>query len=54
MRINACVHPGQELNQALRRKEITMKITMVKERKQKPDFTKLGFGKYFTDHMLVM
>lgn len=31
-----------------------MKITMVKERKQKPDFTKLGFGKYFTDHMLVM
>ena len=31
-----------------------MKITMVKERKQKPAFTKLGFGKYFTDHMLVM
>ena len=31
-----------------------MKITMVKERKQKPDFSKLGFGKYFTDHMLVM
>ncbi|MCQ2409458.1 MAG: branched-chain amino acid aminotransferase [Clostridia bacterium] len=30
-----------------------MKITLVKERKQKPDFTKLGFGKYFTDHMLV-
>lgn len=31
-----------------------MKITMVKERKQKPDYTKLGFGKYFTDHMLIM
>lgn len=30
-----------------------MKITMVKQRKQKPDYTKLGFGKYFTDHMLV-
>lgn len=30
-----------------------MKITLVKERKQKPDFTKLGFGKYFTDHMLT-
>lgn len=31
-----------------------MKITMVKTKKTKPDFTKLGFGKYFTDHMLVM
>lgn len=30
-----------------------MKITLTKERKQKPDFSKLGFGKYFTDHMLV-
>jgi len=30
-----------------------MKITLVTERKQKPDFTKLGFGKYFTDHMLL-
>ncbi len=30
-----------------------MKITMVKERKQKPDFNKLGFGKFFTDHMLI-
>lgn len=30
-----------------------MKITVVKERKQKPDYSKLGFGKYFTDHMLV-
>ncbi len=31
-----------------------MKVTLVKERKQKPDFNNLGFGKYFTDHMLVM
>ncbi len=30
-----------------------MKITLVKERKQKPDFSKLGFGKFFTDHMLT-
>ena len=31
-----------------------MKVTLAKELKQKPDFTKLGFGKYFTDHMLIM
>ena len=31
-----------------------MKITLTKEKKVKPDFSKLGFGKYFTDHMLVM
>ncbi len=31
-----------------------MKITLTKNKKEKPDFTKLGFGKYFTDHMLVM
>lgn len=31
-----------------------MKITLTANRKVKPDFTKLGFGKYFTDHMLVM
>ena len=31
-----------------------MKITMAKELKQKPDSNSLGFGKYFTDHMLVM
>lgn len=31
-----------------------MKITLSKELKQKPDSSKLGFGKYFTDHMLVM
>lgn len=31
-----------------------MKITPVKARKQKPDFSKLGFGKFFTDYMLTM
>ncbi|MCX4362732.1 MAG: branched-chain amino acid aminotransferase [Clostridia bacterium] len=31
-----------------------MKITLTTQPKQKPDSTKLGFGKYFTDHMLVM
>ena len=31
-----------------------MKITLTKTPKQKPDYSKLGFGKYFTDHMLVM
>ena len=31
-----------------------MKITLAETLKQKPDFTKLGFGKYFTDHMLYM
>lgn len=33
-----------------------MQITVKKSEnlKQKPDFSKLGFGKYFTDHMFVM
>jgi branched-chain amino acid aminotransferase len=31
-----------------------MKTTLTQNKKQKPDFTKLGFGRYFTDHMLVM
>jgi len=31
-----------------------IKIEIAKARKQKPDFSKLGFGKYFTDHMFVM
>jgi len=31
-----------------------MKITLTTQPKQKPDSSKLGFGKYFTDHMLVM
>ncbi len=30
-----------------------MKIKLAEQRKQKPDFSKLGFGKYFTDHLLV-
>jgi len=31
-----------------------MKITKAANLKVKPDFTKLGFGKYFTDHMLII
>ncbi len=31
-----------------------MKITLTQNKKEKPDFGKLGFGKYFTDHMLMM
>ncbi len=31
-----------------------MKITLTSQKKTKPDYTKLGFGKYFTDHMLIM
>ena len=31
-----------------------MKVTLTAKRREKPDFSKLGFGKYFTDHMLVM
>jgi branched-chain amino acid aminotransferase len=30
-----------------------MKITKTSINKEKPDFSKLGFGKYFTDHMIV-
>ena len=31
-----------------------IKIFKSKNLKEKPDFSKLGFGKYFTDHMFVM
>ena len=31
-----------------------LKIIKAVEKKQKPDSTKLGFGKYFTDHMFIM
>ncbi len=31
-----------------------IKIEKSKTLKQKPDFSKLGFGKYFTDHMFMM
>ncbi|MBE7087737.1 MAG: branched-chain amino acid aminotransferase [Clostridiales bacterium] len=33
---------------------LNIKIEKAKTLKQKPDFTKLGFGKYFTDHMFIM
>ena len=33
---------------------LEIKIEKAKVLKEKPDFSKLGFGKYFTDHMLVM
>lgn len=31
-----------------------MKVTLTTQKKTKPDFNALGFGKYFSDHMLVM
>lgn len=31
-----------------------MKITLTTQKRVKPDFGNLGFGRYFTDHMLVM
>ena len=31
-----------------------MKITITKNKKQKPDYNNLGFGIHFTDHMLIM
>ncbi len=31
-----------------------MKITLTQNKKPKPDPSSLGFGKYFTDHMMVM
>ncbi|MBQ9756183.1 MAG: branched-chain amino acid aminotransferase [Clostridia bacterium] len=31
-----------------------IKIEKAKTLKEKPDFTNLGFGKYFTDHMFIM
>ncbi len=31
-----------------------IKIEKAKKLKEKPDFSKLGFGKYFTDHMFMM
>ena len=33
---------------------LNIRYELVKNRKEKPDFTKLGFGKYFTDHMFIM
>ncbi|MDO5325593.1 MAG: branched chain amino acid aminotransferase, partial [Clostridia bacterium] len=31
-----------------------IKMNLTKTPKEKPDQSKLGFGKYFTDHMFVM
>ena len=33
---------------------LNVKYELVANRKEKPDFNKLGFGKYFTDHMFIM
>ncbi len=33
---------------------LEIKYELVKERKAKPDWNKLGFGKHFTDHMFIM
>ena len=33
---------------------LNIKIEKATTLKQKPDFSKLGFGKYFTDHMFIM
>ena len=33
---------------------LNIKYELVENRKEKPDFNKLGFGKYFTDHMFIM
>lgn len=33
---------------------LNIRYELVENRKEKPDFTKLGFGRYFTDHMFIM
>ena len=33
---------------------LDIRYELVKERKEKPDWNALGFGKYFTDHMFIM
>ena len=33
---------------------LDIRVEKVEQRKEKPDFNNLGFGKYFTDHMFVM
>ena len=33
---------------------LNIKYELVANKKEKPDFNKLGFGKYFTDHMFIM
>ena len=31
-----------------------IKLQLTEQRKAKPDYSKLGFGNYFTDHMFIM
>ena len=33
---------------------LNIRYELVENRKEKPDFNKLGFGRYFTDHMFIM
>ena len=33
---------------------LNIRYELVENRKEKPDWSKLGFGKYFTDHMFIM
>ena len=33
---------------------LNIRYELTANKKEKPDFTKLGFGKYFTDHMFIM
>lgn len=33
---------------------LDISYTLTKTKKEKPDYSKLGFGKYFTDHMFLM
>ena len=33
---------------------LDIRYELTANKKEKPDFTKLGFGKYFTDHMFIM
>ncbi|USG64423.1 branched-chain amino acid aminotransferase [Brevibacillus ruminantium] len=33
---------------------LQLDVVLTKEKKEKPDFTQLGFGQHFTDHMFIM
>ena len=33
---------------------LNIKYELVSEKKAKPDWSNLGFGRYFTDHMFIM
>jgi len=43
----------QVMKMASERKPLDIKIELTKNKKTKPDYSALGFGKYFTDHMFV-